>query len=95
LKEQGVFNMSPVGLKCSFCNASIRTNSNQKNGHRIFFVEESTFWNYSDGKRIPTVKFYRFCSPNCLVKWAETSESPSPPDDLNCWVDGRKISMVV
>ncbi|MGC9781728.1 MAG: hypothetical protein HZR80_20980 [Candidatus Heimdallarchaeota archaeon] len=82
------------GQKCRVCDSCIHTDSKRKHGSRTFAVEESTFWTYSDGKTIPSVKFHQICSPECLAEWAKTSETSAPPDDLNCWVNGRKQLLV-
>lgn len=79
------------GQKCKQCNSCIHSNSKRKDGHRTFFVQESTFWTYSDGKCIPSVTFHQICSPECLADWAKTSETPAPPADLNCWENERKV----
>lgn len=81
--------------KCIQCGRRVHEVTRKKHGSRTFVIEESTYWEYSDGKIIPSVKNYQVCSPECHAKWAETSEAPSPPEDLNDWIDGRKISPVV
>lgn len=86
--------MVSEGQKCKQCKTCIHTATKRKHGHRTFVVHESTFWKYSDGKTIPSVKFHQICSPECLAEWAKTSEPPTPPDDLDCWVDGQRLLVV-
>ncbi len=86
--------MVRVSQRCRQCGSCIHTDTKRKNGHRTFSVHESTFWTYSDGKTVPTVKFHQICSPECLAEWARTSETPTPPDDLDCWIAGRKLLVV-
>jgi len=85
--------MSRNGQKCKQCGSCIHTDTKRKHGHRSFIVEESTFWTYSDGKTIPSVKFIPICSPECLAKWISTSNTSPPPADLDCWVDGKKLEV--
>jgi len=76
--------------KCCNCGKSLRESYNAKT--QRFFIEEFTYWEYSDGKIVPQIKHYYFCSKECVAAWASKEEPIIQPEDLNSWIDGRKIS---
>lgn len=78
-------------VHCRICNRRIHGNYDKKDGSQTYFLQETTYWTYSDGKMIPTVKHHYFCSREHLIEWITNASDPRPPADLNCWVNERKV----
>ena len=77
---------------CSNCGKATH-NFAGKDMQQSFFLEESNYWQYSDGKIVPTVNHHYFCSKKCLAEWALNQDPLTPPVDLNQWENGRKMEV--